>query len=91
MKLPSRGFSNAPFRDSYETVNLFEIEKAYGDDEVVNLDTLKKKGLVPKNCRKVKILGEGNISKKVTFEVQAISAGAREKLQKGNISYTLDA
>jgi large subunit ribosomal protein L15 len=91
MKLPHRGFSNAQFRTTYEIVNLYEIENAFSDGDVVNLETLKAKGLLSSRCRLAKVLSEGELTKKVKIEVQAISAGAREKLQKANISFTLES
>ncbi len=91
MKLPHRGFSNAAFRNEFESVNLYEVDNVFNDGEVVNLNTLKDKGLISRKCKQVKILGVGELTKKFSFEVQAVSSGAREKLQKANISFTLDS
>jgi len=91
LKLPGRGFSNARFRKEWESVNLLQIEQVYEDNEVVNLQTLIEKGLISGKHDRVKLLGEGEITKKVSFEVQAISDGAQEKLQKAKLSFTLDA
>lgn len=91
LKLPQRGFSNVRFRKEFETVNLYEIEKVYEDGETVNLETLVKKGLIRGQHNRVKILGVGELTKNVSLEVQAISSGAREKLQKAKISFTLEA
>jgi large subunit ribosomal protein L15 len=87
MKTPTRGFSNAPFRREYEAVNLGQIDKFFKDGEVVSAETLKDRGLIRGNADGVKILGEGNLTKKVTFEVTAISSGAREKLQQAKIPF----
>jgi len=91
LKLPGRGFSNARFRKEWETANLGAIEQAYEDGETVNLASLIEKGIISGKYNRVKLLGEGEITKKVSFEVQAISAGAQEKLQKAKLSFTLDA
>jgi len=91
MKLPGRGFSNAQFRKEWEIVNLAAIDQNYSDGEVVNLETLIEKGIISGKHNRVKLLGEGEVTKKVTFEVQAVSKGAQEKLQKANLSYTLVA
>lgn len=91
MKLPQRGFSNFEFRNKFATINLSMIDNCYSDGEVVNLDSLIEKGLVHARETQVKILGEGNITKKLSFEVQAITSGAREKLQKANLSFTLES
>jgi len=91
LQLPGRGFSNARFRKEWETVNLFQIEQTYSDGETVTLQSLSEKGLISGKQGRVKLLGEGEITKQVSFELQAISEGAREKLQAAKLSFTLDA
>ena len=86
MKLPQRGFSNVRFQKRLDTVNLWQIEKFYSDGETVNLESLRKHGLVKNRSHGVKILGNGELKKKVTIVVDALSTGAREKLQKAKIS-----
>jgi large subunit ribosomal protein L15 len=80
-RLAHRGFSNYPFRKEYQTVNLGQIEKAFEDDGTVNTAALIKKGLVKKNSL-VKILGNGDLTKKLFFKVAAVSASAKEKIEK---------
>src|ERR1700704_6474605 len=46
MKLPIRGFSNARFRRAYDTVNLGQIQNAFQDGEVVNVQTLADRGFL---------------------------------------------
>lgn len=89
MKLPIRGFSNAHFRKAYDTINLRQVEAAYEDGEVVNVQTLGERGFLSGMTYGIKILGDGEITKKVTFEVAALSRTAQEKLQRAGISYTL--
>jgi len=89
MKLPKRGFSNVRFKKEVESVNLYEIEQVYSDGENVNLETLKNKGLVSSNAKRVKLLGDGELTRKVSVELQAISSSAQEKLQSANISFTI--
>ncbi|PJD96502.1 MAG: 50S ribosomal protein L15 [Parachlamydia sp.] len=88
-KLPIRGFSNARFRVELDIVNLSQIEEAYEDGEVVNAQTLADRGLLSGRTNGVKVLGEGELTKKVTFEVHSLSKTAREKLQKAKISFQL--
>lgn len=90
-KLPCRGFSNASFKIAYDTVNLGQIDKVYSDGEVVNLDTLTQHGFVSGRTDGVKILGNGELKKKVSIEVDAISSGAKEKLTKAKIPFKLVA
>ena len=80
-RLARRGFSNHPFKKEYQVVNLGDIEKKYEDSETVDAVSLVKKGLV-KKAVPVKILGNGELTKKLTFKVAAISASAREKAEK---------
>jgi len=89
-RLPYRGFSNYPFRKEYQIVNLDEIEKRFNDGDTIDEVSLYEKGLV-RGSRKsgsvkvtvpVKILGNGNITKKFIFKISSISASAREKIVK---------
>lgn len=81
-RIARRGFSNYHFKKEYRPVNLSFIEVHYADGETVSLATLKAKGLVKGKRVLVKILGSGELSKKLTFEVDKISASAREKIEK---------
>lgn len=80
-RLAQRGFSNYPFKKEYQVVNLGEIEKRYNDGETVDAPSLVRKGLV-KGPVPVKILGDGEFTKKLTFRIGAISASAKEKVEK---------
>jgi large subunit ribosomal protein L15 len=86
-RVARRGFSNYPFKVKYEPVNLKEIEIKYQDGETVSIETLKEKGIVKGKLVKVKILGDGDFTKKVTVDVDKVSAGAKEKIEKagGNV------
>lgn len=88
MKLPKRGFSNVRFSKKFDSINLLQIEALYKDGEVVNAETLYKHGLISSRAHGVKILGEGELKKKVTIEVDSISASAREKLNHAKIQFT---
>jgi large subunit ribosomal protein L15 len=90
MKLPCRGFSNARFQKKYDVINLGQIDAAYSDKEVVNMETLKSHGFIGGKTNGIKILGKGELTKKVaSIEVHALSEGAREKLHKLKIPVTL--
>ena len=80
-RLAQRGFSNYPFKKEYQVVNISEIEKRFEDGETVDTASLYTKGLV-KGPVPVKLLGNGEISKKLTVKVPAISASAKEKIEK---------
>jgi large subunit ribosomal protein L15 len=89
-RLAQRGFSNYPFKKSFQIVNLGEIDKRFNDGETVDETSLYNKGLI-KGSKKsgnvkatipVKILGDGDFSKKLIFKIGAISASAKEKILK---------
>jgi large subunit ribosomal protein L15 len=80
-RLARRGFSNYPFKKEIQVVNLGEIEKRYADGETVEPRTLIQKGLVKKTLP-VKILGNGEFTRKLNFRIGAMSASAREKIEK---------
>lgn len=88
MKLPIKGFSNAPFSTEYEVINLAQIDTLYADGETVSIQTLKAKGY-SNGRNKLKVLGNGELKKKVSIEAHAISDGAREKLARSQISVSL--
>jgi large subunit ribosomal protein L15 len=87
MKLPKRGFSNVRFQKIVETVNLGMISEFYLDGEHVTHETLKKKGLVKGHGVLLKILGDGELTKKVVISAHNYSATAKEKLEKANIKH----
>ena len=89
-RLAHRGFSNYPFKKSFQIVNLCQIDKCYSDGETVDELSLSVKGLI-KGRKKgevfsadfpVKILGNGDFTKKLVFKIAAVSASAKEKIQK---------
>lgn len=89
MKLPIRGFNNARFRKALDSVNLAQIDAMFDDGEVVNAQTLAERGFISGPTHGIKILGNGELKKKVKIEADAISTGAREKLQKAKIAISL--
>jgi large subunit ribosomal protein L15 len=86
MKIPIRGFSNARFVNEVEGVNLAQIEALFEDGETVSVETLVEKGLLHHSVSRVKILGNGELTKKVKIEAYAASESALDKLQKANIA-----
>ena len=81
-RIAQRGFSNSPFKKEFAIINLVDLEAKYADGETVNRTSLKEKGLVGKIVDGIKVLGNGEISKKLTVEVEKISASAKEKIEK---------
>ena len=89
MKLPIRGFSNVRFAKIVRGINLDQIEEMFEEGDVVNLATLRERGFIGGRCDSVKILGNGELKKKVTIEVNALSESAKEKLHRAGIEVTL--
>jgi len=89
-RLAHRGFSNYPFKKEWQIVNLDEIDKRYAAGETVDTETLRQKGLV-KGKAPVKILANGNVTKNLVFKVAALSASAKEKIEKAGGSVVIDS
>jgi large subunit ribosomal protein L15 len=85
-RLPTRGFSHAGFKRSFDVINLEEINEIFQDGETVSLETLREKGYLKGHSNGVKILSNGELTKKVKIQVEAISSGAKDKLKKAGIS-----
>ncbi len=79
-RLPKRGFKN-PFRKEIAVVNVGSLD-IFDNGAVVDIEALVASGLVKKVADGVKILGKGEISKKLTLRAHSISAGALAKLEK---------
>ena len=92
-RIAHRGFSNYPFRKEYVCINLVELEAKFADGETVNKDTLKAKGMVGKVVDGIKILGNGDLTKKLTVEVSKVSASAKAKIEKagGSVKVLADS
>ena len=79
-RLPKRGFKNI-FAKQYVAVNVEELNKLE-DGAEVTAETLKANGIISKTLDGVKILGRGELNKKLTVKVAKMSASAKEKIEK---------
>ena len=79
-RLPKRGFKNFNSKEIV-AINLTTLDAFYEDGETVTLENLLERGVVKKLCDGVKVLGEGELSKKLTVQVNAFSASAKEKIE----------
>ena len=79
-RLPKRGFSNSDFKIKYATINLSDLNK-FEDGTVVNPALLVKEGLIPANYAKVKVLGNGELTKKLTVTANQFSKSAEEAIK----------
>ena len=83
-RVPKYGFSN-PFRVEYQTVNLGRLQELVDagrlDAAAISNDTLYAAGAVSHRSRPVKILGDGDLSAKITVTVDKVSASARSAIE----------
>lgn len=94
-RLPKRGFTNN-FRQEFAVVNVGRIQKAIdagkiNAGETLNIEALKAAGLVNNVKDGVRLLNKGEITTKVTVEVNSASAGAVAAVEKAGGSVTVDA
>ena len=79
-RIPKRGFNNI-FTVEYACVNVSDLER-FEDGTVVTLDLLLNEGVVRKSLAGLKVLGNGNLTKKLTVEAKKFSNSAKEKIEK---------
>jgi large subunit ribosomal protein L15 len=80
-RIPKRGFHNI-FRVDFQVVNLKDLERVFVDGDTVSVEALVEKGLVRGGKRPVKVLGDGELTKKLTVQAQKFSASARSGIEK---------
>lgn len=80
-RVPKRGFSNAIFKKEYTVVSLSILNKNFEDGEEVSLNTLLNKSLIKKGRDGVKILGNGELNKKLTVKVHKVSKSAKAVIE----------
>jgi large subunit ribosomal protein L15 len=80
-RIARRGFSNYPFKKEYQVVNVSDLNR-FADGDTVTPDTLRAIGLARKRGVPVKILGGGELTRKVTVREARVSASARDKITK---------
>ncbi len=90
-RLPKKGFSNDQFRNVVEVVNLRDLNDRFEDGSVVNEASLRESGLINRRCDVIKVLGDGEVTRKLTLEVDRISASAKEKIEKAGGTVTIKA
>ena len=78
-KLPKRGFHNK-FAVNYAIVNVEELNR-YEDGAIVDVNTLLADRVIRKSLDGLKVLGNGNITKKLTVQATVFSASAKEKIE----------
>jgi large subunit ribosomal protein L15 len=81
MRLPKLpGFTNH-WRQEFDIVNVGRLDGLFVDGDVVNAESLKAKGVIKSATAAVKVLGDGDLTKKLTIKVDKVSAPARVKIE----------
>ncbi len=88
-RVPKRGFSNFNFATVYAVVNVGDLSARFNDGETVNAAALRARGMLGSGARPLKVLGNGALAKKLTVEADAVSAKAREAIEKAGGSVKL--
>jgi large subunit ribosomal protein L15 len=89
-RIARKGFSNYPFKKEYVCINVEQLEAKFNDGETVDKTSLIEKGFISsKNASLVKVLGNGEVSKKLTVVVDKVSESAKAKIEKAGGSVSL--
>lgn len=78
-RVPKRGFNNI-FAEEIVAINVSSLNK-FEDGAVVDVNALKEAGIVKKNCDNVKVLSNGELTKKLTVKVNSYSEAAKAKIE----------
>ena len=80
-RLGKRGFNNARFRTVFATINVSDLDKLFDENTVVTPELLIETGIIKKQLDGIKILGNGELTKKLTVKANAFSKSAKEKIE----------
>jgi large subunit ribosomal protein L15 len=80
-RVPKRGFTNARFRTDFTVINIEKLN-VFADGETVDLETVLQRGLASLTTKNLKVLGNGDLTRKLTVRAQKFSRSAREKIEK---------
>ena len=83
-KLPKRGFNNIRFATQYAIVNIGTLNEKFADGDTVNLETLLDRKIVRKGLDGLKVLGSGELTKKLTVVAAVFSGTAKEKIEQAS-------
>ena len=90
-RVARRGFSNYPFKQEFAIVNLSSLEKSFSDGDTVSLESLVKAKVIKNQKLPLKILGTGELTKKLSVIADKVSAGAKAKIEKAGGSVEVAA
>jgi large subunit ribosomal protein L15 len=90
-RIARRGFSNYPFKKQVVNIDLSTLEKLFANGETVTVDSLIERRAVRQDTKYVKILANGELSRKLTISGIGLSAGARAKVESAGGTIEGDA
>lgn len=79
-RVAKRGFNNAAFADTVVIVNVGQLEAAFEDGAEITVDVLVSRGIIPSRHDALKVLGDGDLSKKFVIKAHRFSKSAEEKI-----------
>src|SRR5207302_2181315 len=80
-RIPKRGFSHETWDKKFHVVNVGDLDKAFKDGDTINADTLRRIGLATGPADGVRILGQGDVTKKLVVKAHHFSKSADEKIK----------
>ena len=87
-RVPKRGFNNEAFRIKYAIINLGDLDR-FDEGQTIDETLLRESGLIRGKVAGVKVLGDGELTKKLTIAARKVSASAREKIERAGGTITL--
>jgi large subunit ribosomal protein L15 len=80
-RIPKRGFNNSKFRTVFAIVNVGQLDRAFEDGATVNAETIRAAHLVNAKTGPIKILGSGELTKKLVVTADRFSDSAKTKIE----------
>jgi len=90
-RLPKRGFTNVAFKKVFTVINIQALDARFDDGAEVNAQSLRRVGLIANECLPVKVLGQGELAKKLKVTAAVFSKAAAEKITKAGGTATVAA
>ena len=81
-RIPKRGFNNARFTTRFAVINLSDLNKFFNDGDVVSEEVLKERGIIKISLSGIKIVGNGNLEKKLTIKANRFTTTAVSKIEE---------
>jgi large subunit ribosomal protein L15 len=79
-RIPKRGFNNANFTTRYEVVNVSQLDRLFDDGAAVGVQEMVVAGLIDSPASRIKVLGDGELSKKLNVTAHKFSKSAEQKI-----------